>query len=160
MDLNLLSNDDVKRLRSGQVFNDQCDSLSLKDSLGLINFCTNILNVRKDGTDSALKFIMSNVEKRKSQAAISRECNFSTKEPSCSNSDEKMIHNEMSELKVGGIVNNIVSSIEVDERFNLDDFSIDNNDFKPSVDFSDLTNTILQDEEDDTVKKDINWLND
>ena len=51
-----------------------------------------MLNVRRDATDSALKFIMSNVEKQKAPAAISRECNFTTEEPSCSNySDDKMI---------------------------------------------------------------------
>ena len=116
-----------------------------------------MLNVRTDG--SALKYLLSNAEKRKSQAAISRECNFSTEEPSCSNSsDERMIRNdELSVLKVGCIVNNIVSTIEVDESFHLDDFSItDNNDFKPSVDLSDLirADNFLQDEEDDAVKKD------
>ena len=42
----------------------------------MINFFANTLNARKDGTDSALKYIMTNVEKRKSQAAISRECNL------------------------------------------------------------------------------------
>ena len=143
------------------MFKDECDSLSLKASLGVINFCANMLNVQKDAMDSASKFIMSNVEKRKSPAVISRECNFSEEQPSCSNSDEKMIRNdEMSQPKVGGIVNNIVSTIKVDEPFNLDDFSIDNNDFK-SIDFSDLINAdiFLQDEEDDAVKKDIDWLN-
>ena len=144
---------------SGEVFKDECDSLSLKASLGVINFCVNMLSVRKDGTHSALKYLLSNVEKRKSQAAISRECNFSTKEPSCSNSsDERMIHNnELSVPKVGCVVNNIVSTVEVDEPFHLDDFSItDNNDFKPSVNLSDLicADNFLQDEEDDAIKKD------
>ena len=137
----LLTNDDVKRLRSGEVFKDECDSLSLKASLGVINFCANMLNVRRDATDSALKFIMSNVEKQKVQAAISRECNFTTKEPSCSNySYEKIIDELPKPKKAGGIVNKIVSSTEVDEPFYLDDFSIidNNDDFKTDIDLLDL----------------------
>ena len=150
--MNLLTNDDVKRLRSGKVFKDECDTLSLKASLGVINFCTNMLNVRRDATDSALKFIMSNVEKQKALAAISRECNFTTEEPSCSNhSDEKMIDELPEPKKAGGIVNKFVSSIEVDEPFYLDDFLIiDNNeDFKTDVDLSDLigANIFLRDRE-------------
>ena len=72
---------------------------------------------------------MSNVEKQKAPDAISRECNFTTKEPSCSNySDDKMIDELPKPKKAGGIVNKIVSSIEVDEPFYVDDFSIiDNN---------------------------------
>ena len=139
--MNLLTNDDVKRLRSGEVFKDECDSLSLKASLGVINFCANTLNVRRDATDSALKFIISNVEKQKVQAAISRESNFTTEEPSCSNySGEKMIHELPEPKKASGVVNKIVSSIEVDEPFYLDDFLIiDNNDnFKTDIDLSDL----------------------
>ena len=158
--MNLLTNDDVKRLRSGEVFKDECDSLSLKASLGVINFCANMLNVRRDATDSALKFIMSNVEKQKVQAAISRECNFTTKEPSCSNySDEKMIDELPKPKKAGGIVNKIVSSTEVDEPFYLDDFSIidNNDDFKTDIDLLDLigADIFLRDREDDAVKKDI-----
>ena len=109
----------MKKLRSGKVFKDECDSLSLKASLGVINSCANMLNVRNKGTDSALKFILTNVEKRKLQATMSGECNFSTEEPSCSNSlDEKMIRNDkMSEPKVSCVVNNIVSTIEVGEPF-------------------------------------------
>ena len=51
-----------------------------------------------------------------------------------------MIHNdELFVPKVDCVVNTIVSNIEVDELFHLDDFSItDNNDFKPFVDLSDL----------------------
>ena len=118
-----------------------------------------MLSVKKDGTDSALKYVLSNLEKRKSQAAISRECSFSTKEPSCSNSsDERMIRNDgLSVLKVGCVVNNIVSTIEVDEPVHLDGFSItDNNNFQPFEDLSDLirADNFLQDEEDDAVKKD------
>ena len=84
---------------------------------------------------------MSNVEKQKVQATISRECNFTTEEPSCSSySDEKMIDELPEPKKAGGVVNKIVSSIEVDEPFYLDDFSIiDNNDyFKTNADLSDL----------------------
>ena len=56
-------------------------------------------------------------------------------------------------------MNKIVSSIEVDEPFYLDDFSIidNNDDFKTNVDLSDLigADIFLRDREDDAVKKDI-----
>ena len=45
IDLNLLSNKDMEKLRNGQMFKNGCNSLSIRMALGVINFCVNMLNV-------------------------------------------------------------------------------------------------------------------
>ena len=70
---NLLSSTDVNRLRDGGVFKDECDMMVLKSALGVTSFCLNMIDVRKDATDSALKFPVSSIENRKNPFSLSRE---------------------------------------------------------------------------------------
>ena len=54
------------------MFKNECDSLSIRMALGVINFCVNMLNARGEATKSALKFLLSSVDKRKSNTNLSR----------------------------------------------------------------------------------------
>ena len=55
----------MEKLRNGQMFKNECDSLSITMALGVINFCVNTLNVRGEAMESALKFLLSSIDKRK-----------------------------------------------------------------------------------------------
>ena len=68
-----MSNDEIEKLRDGQLREDEMDILSLKTTLSTLNFCINMLQVRKDATDSALKFIMSKVVNHKTPLNLCRE---------------------------------------------------------------------------------------
>ena len=54
IDLDLLSNEEINKLRNGEMFQDECDSLSMKMTMGIINFCVT--------TDAVLKYLMTHVE--------------------------------------------------------------------------------------------------
>ena len=45
-------------------------------ALGMVNFCINMINVRGDATDAALKHLMTHTEKRKFNLSIQRESTF------------------------------------------------------------------------------------
>ena len=47
------------------MFDVERDSSGIKIVLGVINFCINIVTIRREATNSALNYLMSNMEKRK-----------------------------------------------------------------------------------------------
>ena len=131
----------MNRLRDGQVFRDQCNMMGLKAALGVVNFCVNMINVRKDATDSALKFLLSSIENCKNPSSLIRgnklilEC-FDWE--NCPD-EEKMIHRkECNFPKIGGATNKIVSTIEMNELLDLDKFSAPAVDDNMNFDFSEL----------------------
>ena len=98
------------------------DLLSVKVALGMINFCINMATMRKDATDSALKYLVSNIDNRKAQLALGRECKFSFKNEDIG--EEKMVEStKCNNPKLGRAVNNIVSCIEVENV--IDEFDLD-----------------------------------
>ena len=48
IDLNLISNEDMEKLRNSQMFKNEYDSLSIRMALGVINFCLNMLIVEEN----------------------------------------------------------------------------------------------------------------
>ena len=143
----------MNRSREGGVFKDECDMMGLKVALGVVSFCVNMLDVRKDATDSALKFLVSSIENRKNQSSLSRE-NILTLEcfDSENSQEEKMIRKETCDFpKVGGATNEIVSSIEMNNNESLDT-PVDDMNF----DFSELIDAdsfLAGKEDEDTQKK-------
>ena len=141
-ELNLLSSTDVNRLRDSGVFKDECDMMGLKAALGIINFCVNMLDVRKDATDSALKYLLSSIENCKNPSSLFRENKLILECFDLENcaDEEKMIHKEECNFpKVGCATNEIVSTIEMNnnESLDFDKFStpVDDN---MNFDFSEL----------------------
>ena len=66
----------IRKVRNGKMFNDECDSLSIKMALGIINFCINMVSIRIEATDGALNYLMSNMGKRNFDASMQRESYF------------------------------------------------------------------------------------
>ena len=58
-------------------------------ALAMVNFCINMLNVREGATESVLKFILSNVEKRKPNLCLCRDSTFTELE--CSDDDDEIM---------------------------------------------------------------------
>ena len=68
----------------------------------MINLCVNVLNVRKDPTDSALIYLMSKVMDRKTPLNVCRETILMDRVPADSCNDNKMTVN--SKLESVGLV--------------------------------------------------------
>ena len=139
VELNILSNEDIARIRSGEMYEKECDTLSMKMTTGIINLCVNMVNIRNDATDSMLKYLMTNIEKQKPNASFQKESIFE-----CFQVDEKNVKEEKAMLntKICGSTitaaeNEIVSEICTDDNFELDEFTIkDDNAFNTkSIDF-------------------------
>ena len=159
-DLNLLSSTDVNRLRDGNAFKDECDMMGLKAALGVINFCVNMINVRKDATDSALKFLLSWIENCKNPSSLIRENKLILECFDLENcaDEEKMIHREECNFpKIGGMMNEILSTVETNsnESIDLDKFSTPTIDNNMNFDFSELidVDSFLAGNEDDDAQK-------
>ena len=55
------------------MYENECDTMNMKMTMGIINLCVNMVNIRNDATNSALKYLMTNVEKQKPNASFQRE---------------------------------------------------------------------------------------
>ena len=98
VELDILSNEDIEKIRSGEMYENECDTLSMKMTMGIINFCMNMANVRNDATDSALKYLMTNIEKRKPNASLQRESIFE-----CLKVDEMNVKGRKSNVKCNNL---------------------------------------------------------
>ena len=84
----------MEKIRDAKMQEDEIDTLSLKTTLSMINFCVNMLNVRKDRTDSTLKFLMSKVVDCKTPLNICKETILIDGVPSDSCSDKMIINSK------------------------------------------------------------------
>ena len=121
LDLNVLTNEEIEKIRDGKMREDEIDNLSLKTTLSMINFCINMLNVRKDATDSALKYIMTKVVDHKTPLNVCRETILIDGVPADSCND-KMIVNSKFELRFGRAQSKVTSEISCSSNFDVDNF--------------------------------------
>ena len=148
VDLNIISNEDTARLRSGKIHKNECDSLSIKMALGMINFCVNMSNIREGATESALKFILSKVEKCKPNSILCRDSTFTEVECSADDDDDDneimgtMIQNQVCDPKITAVDNEITSGVVCGANFDLDMFVAEDDDLPNCgpVDLSDVLN--------------------
>ena len=63
IDLGIISDEDLAKLSNGEVDNE--DEFAVKTVLELMNLLVNMGTIRKDATESALKFLLTNSTTRK-----------------------------------------------------------------------------------------------
>ena len=150
----------MNRLRDNNVFKNECNMMGLKAALGVVNFCVNMLGVRKDASDSALKFLLSSIENPKNPFSSIRENKLILECLELENcaDEEKMIHREECNFpKIGGTTNEIVSTIEMynNESLDLDKFStlVDDNMNFHFLEFIDADSFLAGKEDDDAQEK-------
>ena len=61
LELGVISTEDIGRLASGEIQRDTDEEFSIKTTLEMINLLTNMYSIRKDATESALKYLFTNV---------------------------------------------------------------------------------------------------
>ena len=76
IDLDIISNEDIGKLRSGEVYNEECNELAVKMTLELINFCTNMATIRQSAMESALKYLMTNIKHHKLNTSFRKSSTF------------------------------------------------------------------------------------
>ena len=106
----------------------------------MINLCVNVLNVRKDPTDSALTYLMSKVVDRKTLLNVCRKNILIDGVPAESCNDNKMIVNSKFEPRFGRAESEITSEISCSTNFDVEQFVNQNEDlggYSP-FNFSDL----------------------
>ena len=143
VDINVLTNKEIEKIRDGKMRDDEIDTLSLKTTLSMINLCVNVLNVRKDPTDSALTYLMSKVVDHKTPLNVCRETILIDGVPADSCNDNKMIVNSKFEPRFGRAESEVMSEILCSTNFDIDQFVNQNKDFGgySPLNFSDLLST-------------------
>ena len=117
-----MSNGDIEKLTNESTTQKECDPFSLKTHLHLLNLCMDIIHVKKDVTDSALRFLMSKVVNRKPPINICREVVLSEDDPPTANED-KMIFVDNFGDKLGWVENTITSEVNSSvEKLHIDKF--------------------------------------
>ena len=62
LELGVISTEDNARLASGEIQRDTDEEFSTKTTLEMVNLLTNMYSIRKDATESALKFSFTNMK--------------------------------------------------------------------------------------------------
>ena len=130
IDLDIISNEDIGKLRSGEVYNEECNELAVKMTLELINFCTNMATIRESAMESELKYLMTNIKHHKLNTSFRKSSTFWLSDNNDKDDYEpskKMMKTEICDPSVSGANNEITSQITIDTGFDLDDFFISHN---------------------------------
>ena len=122
VDINVLTKEEIEKIRDGEMRDNEVDTLSLKTALRMINLCVNVLNVRKDPTDSALTYLMSKVVDCKTPLNVCRETILIDAVPADSCNDNKMIVNPKLEPRFGRAESEATSEIWCSTNFDVDQF--------------------------------------
>ena len=122
VDINVLTNEEIEKIRDGKMRDDEIDTMSLKTTLSMINLCVNVLNVREDPTDSALTYLMFKVVDRKTPLNVCRETILIDGVPADSCNDNKMIVNSKFEPRFGRAESEVTSEISCSTNFDIDQF--------------------------------------
>ena len=117
-----MTNDEIEKLRGGQLHEDELDTSSLKTKLSMLNFCVNMLQIRKDATDSALRFIMSKVVNCKTPLNLCRETILLDRAQCDSANDNTTIVNPKFEPRFGWAESEVTSEIVCSTHFDVDCF--------------------------------------
>ena len=140
VDINILTNEEIEKIRDGKMRDDKIDTLSLRTTLSMINLCVNVLNIRKNPTDSALTYLMPKVVDRKTPLNACRETILIDGVPADSCNDNKMIVNSKFEPRFGRAESEVTSEILCSTNFDIVQFVNQDKDlggYSP-LNFSDL----------------------
>ena len=115
----------------------------------MINFFTNMINMKGDATDAALKYLMTHIEKCKFNTSFHHEKTFKCYQTDEPNEKGVMLNTNICNPTATAAENEIMSEIGVDDNFELDEFTITDDDVQAfntkSVDLF----TLKDDESDD-----------
>ena len=131
IDLGIISNEDLAEMVNGEVDND--DEFAIKTVLELMNLLANMGTIRKDATELALKFLLTNSTTRKNdfdKAGSFRERSRFTIEDekegegSGGPKESKKIKTTVFDKTCTKVSNVITSQVTLDNKFELEDFFI------------------------------------
>ena len=128
MDLDLMDTEDLRKIVSGQVKSgEEEDQMAVKVCLELINLLTNISVVRKDATNSALRYLFLNSKDNdyQPQNPLKRKSNFDQLKDSKSGGGKLCkISTRVTNRGVSKADQTIVVETDVQPSCVLDDFTI------------------------------------
>ena len=88
IDLDIISNEDIQKLRNREVYKEECNDLAVKMTLELINFCTNMTTIRQSATESVLKYLMTNIKQHKLNTSFRKSSTFLSSDNNDEDDDE------------------------------------------------------------------------
>ena len=128
IDLDVMSNEDLDKVVSGEMADDEKEELSVKTTLEFVNLFTTMYSIRKEATESALRFLFTNAKDNDVQGiGLKRKSKFEIINDGASSSEDVVKRKRVESIVVNkkcSKVDNIVTSESTTDEYELGDFSI------------------------------------
>ena len=126
IDLNVMSTEDLDKIVSGEMADDNKEELSVKTTLEFVNLFTTMYSIRKEATESALRFLFTNAKDNDFQGvSLKRKSKFEIIDRGLSEDVVKRKRVESIVVNKGcSKVHNVVTSESTIDEYELGDFSI------------------------------------
>ena len=114
IDLDVMSNEDLDKVASGEMVDDKKEELLVKTTLEFVNLFTSMYSIRKEATESALRFLFTNAKDNNIQGiGLKRKSKFEIIDDGVSSSEDVVKHERVESIVVNkkcSKVDNIVMS--------------------------------------------------
>ena len=127
LELGVISTEDIGRLASREIQRDTNEEFSIKTTLEMVNLLTNMYSIRKNATESALKFLFTNVNDNdfETPGTLKRKSTFESVNNKSDESGPKRKRIEWTVInKACSKTDHVVTSEATIDEYDLGEFSI------------------------------------
>ena len=128
IDLDVMSNEDLDKVVSGEMADDEKKELSVKTTLELVNLFTTMYSIRKEATESALRFLLTHAKDNDVQGiGLKRKSKFEIIDDVASSSEDVVKRKRVETIVVNkkcSKVDNVVTAEPTIDEYELRNFSI------------------------------------
>ena len=123
IDLDVMSNEDLDKIVSGEMADNDKEELLLKTTLEFVNLFTTMYSIKKEATESALRLLFTNAKDNNVQGiGLKRKSKFQIIDGASSSED--VVKRKRVESIVVNKVDEVVTSESTIDEYELEDFSI------------------------------------
>ena len=130
VDLGIVSTEDLMKIANGDIDTATDDEFAIKTVLGLLNLFANMAAIRKDATESALKFLLTSTRKNNFDRSPSfrKRSRFRVKDldkgEGFRSKKHKKIKTKVFDKTCSKASNVVTSEVTIDQGLELEDFFI------------------------------------
>ena len=127
VDLGIISTEDVMNIANGEIDKENNNDFAIKTCLEFVNLLANVSTIRKDATESALKFLLTRTRKNNFDGAVVCSKRIRSELKDKGNKNRKRIATDVFNANCLKVSNIVTLEVTVGDKFNLGEFSISNN---------------------------------
>ena len=130
VDLGIISTEDVMKIANREIDEENDNDFAIRTCLEFVKLLANMSTIRKDATESALKFLLTRTRKNNFDGAgiLRKRTRFEIKDEGKGNEKHKRIATNVLNANCSKASNIVMSEVTVgQDEFNLGEFSISYN---------------------------------